>query len=58
MFFEHGTHANLAKQRALAVRDALKAAGVAESRIELKKPEQLAGTGSNAEARRVEISTQ
>lgn len=51
-------NANLAKQRALAVRDALKAAGVAESRIELKKPEQLAGTGSNAEARRVEISTQ
>lgn len=51
-------NAELAKQRAIAVRDALMAAGVAEPQIELKKPEQLAGTGSNAEARRVEISTQ
>lgn len=51
-------NANLARQRALAVRDALKAAGVAERQIELKKPEQLAGSGSNAEARRVEISIQ
>lgn len=48
-------NAELAKQRALAVRDALKALGVAEEKIELKKPEQLQGTGSNAEARRVEV---
>lgn len=48
-------NAGLAKQRALAVRDALKAAGVAEAGIELKKPEQTAGTGNNAEARRVEV---
>jgi len=53
-------NAELAKQRALAVRDALTAAGVAESQIELKKPEQIAGNapGSDAEARRVEISLQ
>ncbi len=51
-------NAELAKQRALAVRDALKAAGVAEQQIELKKPEQMAASGSNAEARRVEVSIQ
>ena len=53
-------NAELAKQRALAVRDALTAAGVAESQIELKKPEQIAGNGvgSDAEARRGEISLQ
>jgi outer membrane protein OmpA-like peptidoglycan-associated protein len=50
-------NAALARQRAVAVRDALKAAGVPERQIELKKPEQLAG-GSDAEARRVEISLQ
>jgi len=50
-------NAALARQRALAVREALKAAGVPERQIELKKPEQLAG-GSDAEARRVEISLQ
>jgi len=50
-------NAALARQRAMAVRDALKAAGVPERQIELKKPEQLAG-GSDAEARRVEISLQ
>ncbi len=48
----------LAKKRALAVRDALRAAGVAEGQIELRKPEQVAGSGSDAEARRVEISLQ
>ena len=51
-------NAELAKQRALAVRDALKTAGVAEGQIELKKPEQVNGSGSDAEARRVEISLQ
>ncbi|MCB2019127.1 MAG: OmpA family protein [Hydrogenophaga sp.] len=48
-------NAELAKKRAFAVRDALKAAGVAESGIELKKPEQTTGSGNNAEARRVEV---
>lgn len=48
-------NAELAKQRAEAVRDTLMGAGVAESSIELKKPEQTTGSGNNAEARRVEV---
>mgnify|MGYP001388132962 CR=1 FL=1 len=48
----------LAKQRAFAVRDALKAAGVAEDKIELKKPETITGSGNPAEARRVEVVLQ
>ena len=51
-------NAELAGQRALAVRDALMAAGVAEGQIELKRPEQVTSMGSDAEARRVEISLQ
>ena len=53
-------NAELARQRALAVRGALTAAGVPDSQIELKKPEQLEGNNavSDAEARRVEISLQ
>ncbi|PJI97569.1 outer membrane protein OmpA-like peptidoglycan-associated protein [Acidovorax sp. 69] len=49
-------NAELAKQRALAVRDALKGLGVAEDKVELKKPEETTATGSNAEARRVEVT--
>jgi outer membrane protein OmpA-like peptidoglycan-associated protein len=45
----------LAKQRAIAVRDTLAALGVAADKIELVKPEAMTGTGSNAEARRVEV---
>ncbi|MBT9466971.1 OmpA family protein [Hydrogenophaga sp.] len=48
-------NAELAKKRALAVRDALVGAGVAETSMELKKPEQTTGTGDDAEARRVEV---
>ncbi len=51
-------NAELARQRALAVRDALIAAGVSERQIRLEKPAQTAGTGSDAEARRVEIALQ
>lgn len=51
-------NAELAKQRALAVRDALKALGVAESSVELKKPEQTAADGVPALARRVEVVVQ
>jgi K(+)-stimulated pyrophosphate-energized sodium pump len=47
-------NAELAKQRAFAVRDALKAAGVADDRIETKKPEQI-NAGSADDARRVEV---
>jgi cytochrome c oxidase subunit 2 len=49
-------NAELAKTRAQAVRDALKAAGVAEDRIILKKPETITGGADPREARRVEIS--
>ncbi|MFM0487479.1 cytochrome c oxidase subunit II [Paraburkholderia graminis] len=50
------TNAKLAKNRAEAVRDALKAAGIAEDHIILKKPETITGGGDAKEARRVEIS--
>lgn len=49
------TNMELSKRRAFAVRDALKAAGVTEDRIELKKPE-MAVAGADADARRVEIN--
>lgn len=45
----------LAKQRAIAVRDTLVALGVSADKIELVKPEAMTGTGSNSEARRVEV---
>jgi len=51
-------NAELARQRALAVRAALLVAGVPEGQIELKKPEQVTGSGPDAEARRVEITLQ
>ncbi len=49
-------NAELSKRRAFAVRDALQALGVAEDKVELKKPEETAASGSNAEARRVEVT--
>lgn len=48
-------NAELAKERALKVRDTLTSLGVPEDRIELKKPEELTGSGPAAEARRVEV---
>ena len=48
-------NAELSKQRAFAVRDALLALGVAEDSIELRKPEVMQVSGSSAEARRVEV---
>ncbi|MBL0086056.1 MAG: sodium-translocating pyrophosphatase [Ideonella sp.] len=48
----------LAKQRAFAVRDALKAAGIADDKIELKKPEAMTGSGEASAARRVEVVLQ
>ena len=53
-----GKNAELARQRALAVRDALKSTGVAEQQMDLKKPEQMAASDSYAEVRRVEVSLQ
>lgn len=49
-------NAELARKRALSVRDALVGAGVAESSMELKKPEESTGSGNDAEARRVEVT--
>jgi hypothetical protein len=46
----------LAKNRALAVRDALLQAGVAEGRITLEKPVVTTGEGSMDAARRVEVT--
>jgi photosynthetic reaction center cytochrome c subunit len=48
----------LAKQRAFAVRDALKAAGIDETRIVLDKPQQTEANvaGEDPKARRVEVS--
>lgn len=48
----------LAKNRAKAVREALKTAGIDESRIEMRKPESVDGGGDLAEARRVEVSVE
>jgi cytochrome c oxidase subunit 2 len=50
-------NAELAKQRAFAVRDALTKGGIASGRIELRKPAQVtAGSGADAaQARRVDI---
>jgi K(+)-stimulated pyrophosphate-energized sodium pump len=45
----------LAKERAIAVREALKAAGIAEGQINLAKPEFAIG-GAEADARRVEVT--
>ncbi|MGA7778101.1 MAG: cytochrome c oxidase subunit II [Paraburkholderia sp.] len=49
-------NAKLAKSRAEAVRDALKAAGIAEDHIILQKPETVTGGSDAKEARRVQIS--
>ncbi len=49
-------NAKLARDRAVGVRDALKAAGVAEDRIAMKPPIFVeSGQGNDAEARRVDI---
>lgn len=48
-------NAELAKQRAIAVREALKAAGADAARLALRKPESTAGGADAQEARRVEL---
>jgi len=48
-------NAELAKNRAKAVRTALQGEGVAPERIVLRKPESTTGGGSDQEARRVEV---
>ena len=46
----------LSKQRAIAVRDTLVRLGVGDDKIDLRKPENTTAAGSNAEARRVEVT--
>ncbi len=48
-------NAELAKNRAKAVREAIRERGVAADRIVLRKPEQTSADGPPEEARRVEI---
>jgi outer membrane protein OmpA-like peptidoglycan-associated protein len=48
-------NAELAKQRAMAVRAALTAQGADPARVQLRKPEQTALGGPPEEARRVEV---
>jgi outer membrane protein OmpA-like peptidoglycan-associated protein len=45
----------LAKKRAETVRDVLVGLGVPASKVDLQRPEVTAGSGNNAEARRVEV---
>lgn len=51
-------NAELAKQRAFAVRDMLRAFGVGESAIELSKPAVTLGGADPRHARRVDVSLQ
>lgn len=51
-------NAELAHRRALAVHEALLAAGVPDRQVSLQKPQQMTGSGADAEARRVEITLQ
>jgi len=46
----------LAKQRAQSVKDAMLAAGIPESQIDMVKPIETTGSGDMDEARRVEVS--
>ena len=48
-------NAELAKERAKAVRAALQAAGIDPARVALRKPESTTGDGNDREARRVEV---
>ncbi|SFP25144.1 Outer membrane protein OmpA [Variovorax sp. OK605] len=45
----------LAKKRAEMIRDVLVGLGVPAAKVDLQKPEVTAGSGNNAEARRVEV---
>ncbi len=49
-------NAELAKRRAQAVQARLTLEGIARDRIELRKPQVTTGSGSDAEARRVEVT--
>ncbi|MDO4433565.1 MAG: OmpA family protein [Alysiella sp.] len=52
------TNELLSKERAFKVRDALIAAGIPADQIEMQKPQITTGSGSQSEARRVEVVLQ
>jgi membrane fusion protein (multidrug efflux system) len=52
----HSANVDLAKRRASAVRDALVAEGISVDRVRLKPPQDVTGSGSDDQARRVEIT--
>jgi membrane fusion protein, multidrug efflux system len=52
----HAANIELAKQRALVVRDALVAEGIPADRVRLKAPQDVTGSGSDEQARRVELA--
>ena len=52
----HAANVELANRRAAAVRDALVAEGIPADRIRLRPPQDVTGSGSDREARRVELS--
>ena len=52
----HAANVELAKRRAVAVRDALVALGIPAARVRLKPPQDVTGSGSDREARRVELA--
>jgi outer membrane protein OmpA-like peptidoglycan-associated protein len=49
-------NAELAKSRALAVRELLKKAGLAEDRVIMVKPQELVGDADDKQARRVDVA--
>ncbi|WP_313950439.1 sodium-translocating pyrophosphatase [Accumulibacter sp.] len=51
-------NAEVSKNRAMAVGEALKNVGIIEERIEMRKPALTVGSGDPAEARRVEVGVQ
>ena len=53
---DHAANVELAKKRALAVRDALVGNGIQSTRIRLKPPQDVTGSGTDDEARRVDIA--
>ena len=53
---DRAANLELAKLRAIVVRDALEAAGVKRDQINMTSPAEITGGGGNKEARRVEIN--
>jgi outer membrane protein OmpA-like peptidoglycan-associated protein len=51
-------NAEVAKDRAVAVKDALVAAGLAADKVKMRKPAVTLGGADPAEARRVEVRVQ